>query len=224
MEKITSNEADEEQCIKEYNDIISKMKQINLEADTLNESNASAIEKKLRDELFEANQFEPSKDVESEKIEPLKKLLEEGKKNLLANISNALAKQKKYDEAIKNEKRVMKLNASDPEPYKRILGWHLDNKKLEDASKFADEIRKKFEKEPTKLDSFKDIFANIEKYKKDEKAFLEKDTKPAAPEQKEGIKEYIIMILLAIVLRMIIRYFRKKKQPLPPTNSNPAKP
>ena len=226
-DKLKINPDDEKQVIKEYNDILAKTKQANAEANTLSETNASNIEKKLRDLLCEVNTFEPSKDAEGEKINSLKKQLEDEKKKINSNISNSLAKQKKYDEAIKNEKRLMKSDKENTFPYKRILSWYIDSRKMDDATKFAEEIKKQFKGNEKKLEEFKSLFDKMEKIKTNASAFLEEDKKPAVVEKKESKMEYVWMFLLAIILRIVIRYFKNKwrgKKNMPETNPNPTKP
>lgn len=226
-DKLKMNPDDEKQVIKEYNDILAKTKQTNAEANTLSETNAANIEKKLRDLLCEVNTFEPSKEVEGEKIDSLKKQLEEEKRNINSNISNCLIKQKKFDDAIKNEKRLMKSDKGNTVPYKRILSWYIESRKMDDATKFAEEIKKQFNGNEKKLEEFKSLFDKMEKIKTNASSFLEEDKKPAVAQQKDSKMEYVWMFLLAIILRIVIKYFKSKwrgKKEVPPTNPNPTKP
>lgn len=213
----------ENKVVSEYNSIISKLKQGNVEAELLNESNAQATEGKLRDLFTELNSFEPSETIDNEIIKNLDNELQNQKKLLLSNISLSLAKQKKYDEAIKNEKKLLKKDPKNIESNKRILDWFLENKKLQEAIKFSEEIRQKFKDDKTSLNEFKKYFDIIDKANSDSKAFMEGTNKTETKSTKSEIMEYVVMFVLAIILRFIIRYFKSKyKKTMPPTNQIPT--
>ena len=215
-EKNIENE-NAKKVIKEYDDIINKLKEVNKEIEKLSESTAKDISTKLKDTTFNINTFKPSLELDLPEIKAKSKEFNEQKCLLYSNIVKSLAFQKDFLEAIKYQKKIIKFNPSDIEPNKELVKLTLEGKSIEEAEKCANEIKKKFEKDPEKINSLKEVFDLIENKKN------KKDEKPPTEQPKtESKMEYVWMIIFAIALRFIIRYFRGNSQKTPPpTNEKP---